>query len=116
MRFWPLQMGPRGLRWTRLDERSFALYSLDDAFLTGGLEKLFLTNRDDLVEGATCETALFTVEMVDFDADGLRRFHVRCPESLDTRHYRFLTFREGRFVATRPPSVGESVELPRLSR
>ena len=116
VRFWPLQMGRRGLRWTRLDECSFELESLDDAFLTRGLEELFLTNRGDLVAGATCKTALFTVEMAHDDAGGLRRFRVQCPESLDTPRYRFVTFREGRFVATRPPPVGESVELPRLSR
>ena len=114
VRFWSMQLGRRGLRWTRLDEHSFELESLDEPFLTRRLEELFLTDRRGLCSGATFHTALFTVELVPDDAGTLRRFRVRCPRSLDTPRYRFVTFQEGRFAARRPPRIGQSVEIPRL--
>lgn len=112
VRFWPMQTGRRGLRWTRLDERTFDLTSLGRPFLTDLLERLFLTRRGLPTPGATWKTALFTVVAIDVDENGLHRFRVHCPESLDTPGYRFLIVRDGRFVHTAPPAVGETVIIP----
>jgi hypothetical protein len=112
VRFWPMQTGRRGLRWTRLDERTFDLTSLGRPFLTDLLERLFLTRRGLPTPGATWKTALFAVEAIDVDEDGLRRFRVSCPDPLDSPRYRFLVVRHGRLVHIAPPAVGETVIIP----
>ena len=116
VRFWPMQMERRALRWTRLDERTFELESLDGPFLTRSLEKLFLADRSPRPANAGWTTALFTVHTEGYDAQGLHSFRVHCPESLDHPSYRFLTFRERSFVALPPPAVGQSVTLERVTR
>ena len=111
-RFWPMQSGRRGLRWTRLDERTFELESLDQPFLANIMEKVFLSGRSAPIPGAKWETALFTVEAVETGPDGLRRFRVRCPDSLDAPGYRFLVSPDGRLEAIPPPQVGQAVLIP----
>ncbi|MHC4698582.1 MAG: hypothetical protein ACYTFA_17765, partial [Planctomycetota bacterium] len=110
VRFWPMQTGRRGVRWTRVDQRTFDLESLDKPFLTGLFESVFLTTRTPK-PGDTFQTALFNVEVIDVDDTGLRRFRVYCPDSLDSSHYRFLVPRAGRLTAIPAPAIGESVVL-----
>jgi hypothetical protein len=112
---WPMQLGGRGLRWTRVDERTFDVQTLDEPFFTHALETVFLTSFDPPPVGATWRTALFTVEAMDSGPAGFRRFRVRCPASLEDPHYRFLWVdSSGRFVPVNPPSVGRTLDIPAI--
>jgi hypothetical protein len=111
-RFWPMQAGTRGLRWTRTDERTFELETLDRPFLTCLMERVFVVSRRPPTPGTKWRTALFEVEAVESGPEGLRSFRVICPESLDAPHYVFLVTRETKLVAVPPPHVGETIELP----
>jgi hypothetical protein len=110
VRFWPMQTGRRGVRLTRVDERTFELETLDRPFLTDLFERVFLATRTPPVPGTRWETALFSVEAVETSADGLRRFRVCCEDSLDSPRYRFLMVKDGGLVATAPPAIGKSAE------
>lgn len=114
VRFWSMQLGRRGVRWTRLDERTFELESLDEPFLDGVLEAVYLTEAGGIEVGKRWETPLFEVEAVEVEGGALRRFRVRMAEGLEEPRYRFLTWREGRMRRVAPPGIGESVELARV--
>ena len=111
VRFWPLQGGRRALRWTRIDERTFELESLDAPFLTGLLEEVFLSDTTPPPLGQRWTTSLFTAEAVAVDEAGLRRVRFTMPRALEAPELCFLTWREGRWRRIGPPEVGESIEL-----
>jgi len=116
VRAWPMQLGGRALRWTRIDERTFDLETLDKPFLTRMFEKVFLTSNNPPPVGRTWQTALFTVEAMDSGPTGLRRFRVRCPAALEDPHYRFLRVDgSGSLAPVSPPSVGETLDIPAVA-
>ena len=115
VRCWPMQLGGRRLRWTRVDERTFDIQTLDEPFFTHALETVFLTSFDPPPVGATWRTALLTVESMDSGPSGLRRFRVRCPDILGDPRYRFFAVdRSHRFQLVSPPAVGETMDLPAI--
>ncbi|MCH8149258.1 MAG: hypothetical protein IH987_14955 [Planctomycetes bacterium] len=111
VRFWPMQVGRRGVRWTRIDDRTFDLESLDTPFLTSMFARVYRSTAEPARPGDHFTTPLFDVTIQDVDETGLRRFRVRCLESIDSAHYRFLSFRDGRLKHTPPPAIGESLEI-----
>jgi len=113
-RCWPIQLGGRGLRWTRLDERTFDFETLDEPFFTNLIEFVFLTKTAPPV-GTVWEAAIFTVEALEVRDGGLRRFRVRFKESPDGPGYRFFAVdSDMRFKAVAPPVIGASIDLPRV--
>jgi len=116
VRGWPMQLGGRALRWSRIDERTFDLETLGKPFLTRMFENVFLTSSYAPPVGRTWRTALFTVEAMDSGPAGLRRFRVRCPAVLEDPHYRFLRVDDsGRLAPVSPPSVGEALDIPAVA-
>jgi hypothetical protein len=116
VRAWPMQLGGRALRWTRIDERTFDLETLGKPFLTRMFENVFLTSNDAPPVARTWQTALFTVEAMDSGPAGFRRFRVRCPAVLEDPHYRFLWVDgSGRLAPVSPPSVGETLDIPAVA-
>jgi hypothetical protein len=111
VRFWPMQLGRRGVRWTRIDDYAFDIESLDTPFLTSMFARVFRSTAEPARSGDHFATPLFEVTIQDVDETGLRRFRVRCQESIDSAHYRFLSFRDGRLKRTAPPAIGESLEI-----
>ncbi len=118
VRFWPMQFGRRGLRWTRVDERTFDLESLDEPFLVDVFEGVLLSSRSTPPEGSRWQTALFNVEALRVDERGLRTVRIVLDRPLDEARLRFLTWRDGKLRAVPPPRIGETSTLatvPRLS-
>lgn len=111
LRVWPMQSGRRGLRWTRIDEKTFELESTGKPFLTGMFEKVFLTSRIPPPLGWSVETALFTVEITKRDDSGVWAFRVRCAKSLESPEITFLESQTGELRAISPPPVGGSIVL-----
>ncbi len=117
VRGWPLQLGGRSMRWTRIDDRTFDLETLGAPFLTGMIEKVFLTSHDPPPVGRKWQTALFTVEAMDSGPGGLKRFRVHCPDLLERPSYRFLVIDGGgRLVPIAPPTVGMSLDIPKIEQ
>ncbi len=107
-----MQFGRRGVRWTRIDDNTFDLESLNAPFLTSMFARVFRSTAEPARPGDRFATPVFEVTIQDVDETGLRRFRVRCLESIDSAHYRFLSFRDGRLKHTPPPAIGESLEIP----
>jgi len=114
LRLWVVHAGRRALRWSRPDERTFVLKSMDGPFLTTLFESIFLADEGSPSPDTVWRTPLFTVEAAAVDEGGLRSFRVRLPESLDEPRYRFLICQEGALTAQRPPGVGSSRLIPRV--
>lgn len=108
-----LQMGRRALAWTREDDRTFLLRSLDEPFLTHLMEGVFLSSAASPVAGTTWRTPAFVAEAVEVDGAGLRAVRFRLHRSLDDPGVRFLVERDGQLAALPPPAPGETVTLPR---
>ncbi len=108
-----LQLGQRALRWTRTDERTFELESLDEPFLTNLFESVFRTSSRAYQPGERLRTSAFEVELLECAAEGVRRFRVRCDEPLESERFVFLTWREERLRRLPVPALGESVVLER---
>ncbi len=116
VRAWPMQLGGRPLRWTRIDERTFDLETLGKPFLTHMFENVFLTSNDAPPVARTWQTALFAVDAMDSGPAGFRRFRVRCPAALEDPHYRFLCVDgNGGLAPVSPPTVGESLDIPAVA-
>lgn len=114
-RVWPIQLGGRGLRWTRVDERTFDFETLDKPFFTNLIEVVFLDTTDAPPAGKLWHTALFSVEALESQDNALRRFRVRFTESPDDPRYRFFAVDSNmRFHAVSPPAVSKSIDLPRV--
>jgi|GEM_PF-956629 len=112
VRFWGMQFGTRSIRWTRIDDKTFDIETLDRPFVDNLLERVFRETADPPAVGERYETDLFQVQIMDVDETGLRRFRVTCPNSLDEPRYRFLTWRDSRLRHTPPPAIGESIDFP----
>jgi len=108
-----LQMGRRGLNWTREDERTFLIESLDEPFLTHIMEGVFLAGEPPPAEGTTWRTPLFVAEAAKVDAGELRAIRFRLNRPIHDPGLRFLADRDGRLVAVEPPAVGETIRIPR---
>ena len=104
LRIWLVQTGRRGLKWTRIDETTFDLVSLDVPFLTNPFERVYMTDAHDAVE--SWSTRLFTVERGEVDDEGLRSVRLRFREPPDGPRFRFLVDEGGRLVAIRAAGGG----------
>jgi hypothetical protein len=118
-RFFSMQMGRRGLGWTRVDERTFDLTSLDEPFLQAFFEPLFLSSRAPPAPGTRWTAAAFEVEALEVDDEGLRTIRVRWNGPLEESDGgpRFLAWRDDRLRALAPPAPGDRVQVesaPRL--
>jgi len=114
-RFFPLQMGRRGLEWERVDPRTFDLTSRDEPFLEVFFEDLFVSSRATPAVGTRWRAAAFEVEALELDGEGLRKIRVRWDEALE-RGPLFLAWRDGRLRPLEPPAVGETLTLERVER
>lgn len=108
-----LQLGQRAVRWTRTDERTFELESLDEPFLSNHFESVFRTTSRPYRPGQRLGTSAFEVELLTCEPGGVRSFRVRCDEPLESERFVFLTWREGRLRRVTPPAAGETVVLER---
>lgn len=114
-RLWPIQLGGRGLRLTRVDARTFDVETLDQPFLTNLIEFVFLTSADAPAAGTTWTSPRFGVEVLESRDNQLRRFRVRFHESPDSPRFRFYTVDDKlRFQLFTLPPVGTSVDIPRV--
>lgn len=102
-RFHALQLGRRGLRCTRIDERTLEIESLDQPFLELLFERVFLAGSP-LPKGARYRTSAFECELLD-DAP-VARLRLRFEESLDAPRWEFLAWSDGRWRRTQVPRVG----------
>jgi hypothetical protein len=111
VRFALMQIGRRGLRWTRTDERTFELEALRSCFLDTPLESMFLTNPA-LTAGMRWRTPDFEVKGLTVEEGCFRRFRVTLDRSLDDPSLRFVRPVEGVLSRIEPPAVGTTLELP----
>lgn len=108
VRFWPIQCGRRGLEWTRTDDRTLRLRSLDAPFLDSPFEIVYLTDRTPPRVDDVWRTGLFEARAVEVDDAGLRTVELTFERSLDDPALRFLVPEEGRLVAITPPRPGQT--------
>ena len=104
-------MGRRALRWTRVDERTFDLETLDEPFLAGAFETVYLTRPPAVELGDTWTTLKFDVEALEVHAGRPVRLRFRIDGALDGETVRFVRPENGRLTRVLPPSIGESVTL-----
>ena len=116
VRFWPMQYGRRSIEWTRVDDRTFTLRTLDHPFGLGPIETVFLSDLTPPAPGTTWPMPGFSVTAVDSDRDGLKTIQVRLDEPMDSPRYRFLAPDNGRLISLPPPAVGESIVLAPAQR
>ncbi len=111
--FWSLNSAPRAVRLTRTDERSFELEALDQPFLDGPFERVYLAHDAPPAVGRTWTTPLFVVTAVDSRAHGLHRIRVELPRSLDEPAFVFVRPVDGVLTRIAMPPIGASIELAR---
>lgn len=111
VRFWPLQSGPRPVKWTRTGEREFELETLGRPFLDGPFERVYLSREEVPAPGTRWSTPLFEVEALAADAGGLRRIRVTCTRALDDPALRFVRPVEGVLTAIEAPAIGATLEI-----
>ncbi len=114
--FWNLQTGRRSLRWTRIDEQTFDLESLDEPFFKGMFESVYLSRVPAFEVGDTWSTKSFDVEALEVDAGHPVRLRFRMQESLDDDQLRFVVPVQGRLAHTSPPAVGRSIVIEEPER
>jgi hypothetical protein len=107
-RFHGLQFGRRGLRWTRLDERSSVLESLDEPFVASLFEGVFRA-RSTLLAGDSLRTSGYT--FLPLEEGHPRRLRVEAAAALEDPRFVFLHWSGGRWRRVQPPGVGEVLEL-----
>jgi hypothetical protein len=112
LRFWSLQQGRRGLRWRRIDARSFELVSLDRPFLDLPFESVLLSRPLAPRQGERWRRSAFEVAATEVDGHGLRTLRFTCQRDLDDARNRFLVWRQGRWVHVPPPAIGQELVLP----
>jgi hypothetical protein len=114
LRFEMLHVSGRAFEWTREDERTFSMRSLEDPFLSRAMESLYRTPGDSLELGQRWLSESCVVEAIALEPDGgLRAIRVRFDRSLDAPELRFLIEREGRLSVIAPPKIGESITVER---
>jgi hypothetical protein len=111
-RFFSMQLGRRGLEWTRVDARTFELETNDEPFFRALFEELFQSSRAVPAVGTRWTTAAFEVEALEVDNEGLRRFRVVWNEPLES--VRFLAWSDGRLRTVQPPAVGQDLYVERV--
>ncbi len=111
VRFWVLQSGPRPVRWTRIDDRTFELETLGRPFLDGPFERVYLSEAKSAV-GQRWTTPLLEVEATAVDETGLRSFRVSFDRSLDSTSLRFVRPVDGVLTAIAAPPIGATIDLP----
>ena len=112
-RLWPLQLGRRALELTREDERTLVLRSLDEPFLHDPIEALFRSWEDELALGRRWDTALFEVEALELEDDGLRALRLRSAKTIDDPSLALLYWNGARLASVPAPAVGETLTLER---
>lgn len=111
VRFWPMQMGRRGLAWTRVDVRTFDLETRGEPFLEQPFEAVFRTGERPPAAGERWTFAIGEVVALRSDEDGLASFRVRLDRPLDDPAVRFLAWDGESLARVAPPAVGETLEL-----
>jgi hypothetical protein len=111
-RFQHLQVGRRGLRWTRTGPNSCTFESLDEPFLFGLFEKVYQTDEKAPVLGAHWSSPPFDVEAISVDEQGLRSVRFTANRSLDSADMLFLIERGGVLETIPAPALGSTLELP----
>lgn len=115
VRLWPIQLGGRGLRWTRVDERTFDFETLDKPFFTHLIEFVFLTSADAPPTGTVWESPIFKVEALESRDNQFRKFRMRLNESPENPRYRFYAVdADLRFRLLTLPAIGTTIQLPRV--
>jgi hypothetical protein len=109
--FWNLQHGRRALRWTRVDERTFDLETLDQPFFSGAFETVYMTRPSTFEVGDTWSTPKFEVEALEvFDGRPVR-LRFRIDGALDEKTVRFVRPEGGKLARILVPPIGESITL-----
>lgn len=111
LRFWIFQMGRRGLEWTREDERSMVVRSLDEPFLTHLFERVYRSIPPPRA-GARFANELFELEVLESEREGPRALRLVFSLPLDAPRLIFLADREGVLRAIPPPAIGETKLVP----
>lgn len=112
--FFPLQFGRRGLIWKRIDDRTMTLTAVGPPFLANRFERLFVSPRATLLQGAGYRTSAFTAVAEVVEPEGIRTVRIVFDNGIDDPDNRFLAWDGQRLVRKAPPAAGESVEVPEL--
>ncbi|MCG6964496.1 MAG: hypothetical protein LJE95_14660 [Acidobacteria bacterium] len=113
VRFSILQMGRRGLEWTREDDRTCKIRTTGDPFLTNVFESVYRSGPRMPAVGQVFTTPLFTLEVNEAEATGPRTLRLHFNRSLDAPDLRFLApDKSGRLVPVTAPPVGVTTRLP----
>jgi hypothetical protein len=107
-----VQLGRRGLEWTRNDDMSCTLRSLDQPFAHGFMEQVYRTDDDPQFKNSPLGNALFSVEPLAFDQQGLRTMRLHFTRSLDDPGLRFLVSSDQGLAPISPPPIGASTVIP----
>lgn len=107
-----VQLGRRGLEWTRDDLCSCTLRSLDHPFASGFMENVYRTHVDHLFKDSPRGNGLFSVEPLEVDHTGLRTIRLRFTRSLDDPGLRFLVSSDQGLVPIQPPAIGVTTVVP----
>lgn len=102
---------PRAVRMTRVDERAFELEALDEPFLAGPFERVYLAHEAPPAVGRTWTTPLFVVTALDSRPEGLTRIRVELSRSLDDPAIVCVRPVEGVLTRLAAPAIGGSIEL-----
>lgn len=111
-----LQAGRRAVRWTRQDDRTLVMTTLEEPFGTGMIEVLARAPDAPMTAGRTWRTPLFTVTAVEVEEDGVRTVRLECTRSLDDPSLQFLAFLNGGYEQIRPPAVGQTRDVPTVPK
>lgn len=111
VRFWPLQMGRRGLVCRRTGEATLEIESTDAPFAAGAFEQVFLSATPRVAVGDRWSTPLFEVEALRVEAGLPRRIRLRFPDGLDRPQLRFLAWDGERMSPVALPAIGAELVL-----
>ena len=114
--FFPLQLGRRGLIWKRIDDRTMTLTAVGPPFLANRFERLFVSPRTTIVQGATYRTTAFTVTAEEVEPEGIRTIRLKLDRDIDDPANQFLAWDGKRLSRTKPPAAGTSVQLPEVPK
>jgi hypothetical protein len=116
-RWFSLQLLGRGLEWTRVDERTLEVRSLDGPFTRGLFESVFLDSPRAPEVGHTWRASRFEVEALAVEGGGPSALRLRWDAPLEGPEAPVLLCWDGeRLARVEPPAVGRSEVLPRAER
>jgi hypothetical protein len=107
-----VQLGRRGLRWTRNDLQTCTLRTLDQSFASGFMESVYRTHVDPSLRDSPRGNGLFSVEPLEIDDSGPRTVCLRFTRSLDDPGLRFLVPSDQGLAPIAPPAVGATIVIP----